>query len=80
MDEELARLEEEKKKNMPQVEIHGAGAEKLSQAKDRFEKFPNEPVEVQKEAIEVNRSEAEKRRVQKTFNQQVWRKECPVSK
>lgn len=48
-------------------EIHGLGGANLSKTKDRFEK-PQEEGEIVREAIEIQRSDADKKRVQKAFN------------
>uniref|UniRef100_A0A914VUY1 LIM zinc-binding domain-containing protein n=1 Tax=Plectus sambesii TaxID=2011161 RepID=A0A914VUY1_9BILA len=66
LDETLEQNLEEKRKAMER-EIYGAGAEGLSKAKDRFEK-PQEESEIVREAIDIQRSDADKKRVQKAFN------------
>ena len=67
MDETLEQNLEEKRKLMESREIHGAGVENLSKAKGRFEN-PQEEAEIVREAVDIQRSDADKKRVQKTFN------------
>lgn len=61
---------EEERKTLRAAEIQGAGVESLMKAKDLFEKNSNEnqinPNPIDRK-IEIERSEADKKRVQRAF-------------
>lgn len=52
---------------MHERDIHGLGAEGLTKAKDRFENLNQSEQNVERKGVEIERSEADKKLVQKTF-------------